>query len=85
MSDAPDKDFLEEEVESGLASLRAMGLSAEALAEAENLLRLALTAHPTGRDLVRRARPRVVQESGPTPVESVENANGARVRAMRSR
>jgi hypothetical protein len=77
MSDVPDKDFLEEEVESGLAPLRAMGLSPAEITEAANLLRMALTSHPTGRYLMNRSRPRVVQESGPTAVES-PNREGSR-------
>jgi hypothetical protein len=74
MSDAPDNDFLEAEVESGLAPLRAMGLSPTQLAEAANLLRMALADHPTGRYLMKRARPRVVKASGPTAVENVDGA-----------
>jgi hypothetical protein len=77
MSDLPDNDFLEAEVESGLAPLRAMGLSAEVIEEAANLLRMALADHPTGRYLMNRVRPRVVKQSGPTEVGSVDGEGSA--------
>ena len=72
MSNSPHDDFLEAEIESSIAPLRAMGLSPAAVAEAEAALRIALTSHPTGRYLMKRARPRVVEESGPTPAENVD-------------
>ena len=74
MSDLPDSDFLEAEVESGLAPLRAMGASPAMLEEAANLLRMALADHPTGRYLMRRARPRTVTTSGPTAVGGLDGA-----------
>jgi hypothetical protein len=72
MTNSPKDDFLEAEIESSLAPLRAMGFSPAVVAEAEKVLRFALTSHPTGRYLMKRARPRVVDESGPTPAEEVD-------------
>jgi hypothetical protein len=86
MSNSPHDDFLEAEVETSLAPLRALRLSPAVVAEAEKVLRLALTSHPTGRYLLRRARPRVVDESGPTPAEDLEalgRESPAKVRGSR--
>lgn len=58
------EEFLEAEIESGLAPFRAQGYSPALLEEMERVLRLALTSHPTGRRLMSRARPRAVQVSG---------------------
>ncbi len=84
MSDPLDDGFLEAEVESGIAPLRAMGLSPALLAEAASLLRMALLDHPSGRHLLRRARPHVVQESGPTAIESL-SGDDAQAEAERAR
>jgi hypothetical protein len=73
MSDSPDQDFLEAEVESTMAPLRAMGLSPAVLLETENLLRVALTAHPAGCYLMRRARPRMEKESGSVPIDDAQD------------
>jgi hypothetical protein len=73
MSDSPENDFLEAEVESTIAPLRAMGLSPEAVQEAANLVRMGLTAHPGGRHLMSLARPRVQKESGSSPIDGVRD------------
>jgi hypothetical protein len=72
VSDPTENDFLEAEVESTVAPLRAMGLSEEAVAEVADALRIALTAHPGGRYLMRRARPRAQKESGSSPIEEMK-------------
>ncbi len=85
MSDAPDKDFLEAEVESSLVPLRAMGLSPAALDEAANVLRMALTGHPAGRYLMNRARPRVVKESGPAALDTLNGTTNGQAKTGGSR
>jgi hypothetical protein len=77
MSDSDDTDFLEAEVQSGVAPLRDMGLSPAVIAEAENLLRMALADHPTGRYLMQRAKPRVVKQSGATAVGDKDGEGSA--------
>jgi hypothetical protein len=78
MSDAPDKDdFIEAEVESGVAPLRAMGLSEEVIEGAKTVLRYGLTEDATGRYLEQRARPRVVEKSGPTAQENGDGEESA--------
>ena len=83
MSDKPSDDpFLDAQVERAMAPYRAMGLSIELLAEMERLLRFALTEHPTGKHLMKRMRPIVVEQSGP---KAAEEANGAPAKAGSSR
>jgi hypothetical protein len=75
MSDEPTPDpFLDAEVTSALAPYRAMGLSRELLAEMEQMLRLALTSHPTGKYLMSRLRPRMVEQSGAGPTAALNGA-----------
>ena len=60
-----------------MAPLRDLGLSPEVIAEAENLLRMALADHPTGRRLVQRAKPRVVKQSGAAAVGDMNGEGSA--------
>lgn len=74
-NDRSNDEFLEAEIERALAPCRAEGYSEETLEEMARLLRTGLTEEPTGRYLLRRARPRIVDQSGDV---SLSNANGAR-------
>lgn len=82
MSDkSPEEAFIDDEVESAIAPYRAMGLSPEVLAEMARMLRLALTEHPVGQELVEALRPRSVDESGEQPTKGfngIAKTRGAR-------
>jgi hypothetical protein len=86
MSDKTSPDpFIDAEVESTVAPLRAMGFSPALLLEVERTLRLALTSHPAGQYLVQQLRPRHVEESGPTATGDLDHLDGAEAEAGRGR